>query len=92
MVGHLERRGVMPRESYAATVARHTAILEELHMQLLEKLPPGERLDYLRDWNISMHEIEKATLLRMDQSAYEAQRRDGKKLAETLRVVAPRRG
>lgn len=82
----------MPRESYAATVARHTAVLEELHMHLLEQLPPGERLDLLRPWNIAMHEIEKATRLRMEQSDYEAQRRDGKKLAETARVVAPRRG
>lgn len=82
----------MPRESYAATVARHTAILEELYMQALEALPAGARLDRLRDWNIAMHEIERATLLRMEQSSYEAQRRAGKEIGQTVKVVSPRRG
>lgn len=72
----------MPRESYAATVARHTAILEELHMHVLSLLPAGARLDLLRPWNVSMHEIEKATQARIEQSDYEAQRRDGKTLAD----------
>ena len=82
----------MPRESYAATVARHTAILDELHMQLLEQLPPGDRVKHLRLWSVSRHEIEEATKKRIEASDYEAQRRDGKALAETARVVGPRRG
>jgi len=73
----------MPRESYAATVARHTAVLEELHLHVLSLLPPGRRVELLSMWNISMHEIAKATQLRIEKSEYEAQRRDGKKLAET---------
>lgn len=77
----------MARESYAATVARYTAQLEELHMHLLELLPPGRRVELLRPWNIAMHEIEKATLLRMEQSAYEAQRRDGKSVAQSVMVA-----
>lgn len=82
----------MPRESFAALVARHTAVLEELHMQALEQLSPGARLDRLRDWNISMHEIEKATKARMEASDYERERRAGKEIGETVKIVSPRRG
>lgn len=77
----------MVRESYAATVARHTAILEELHLHLIHLLPAGQRVDLLRSWNVSMHEIEKATLLRMQRSSYEAQRRDGVELAKTALTI-----
>lgn len=82
----------MPRESYAATVARHTAILDELHMHLLEQLPPGDRVKHLRLWSVSMHEIQEATRKRIEASDYEAQRRDGIALAQTALVCGPRRG
>lgn len=82
----------MPRESYAATVARHTAVLDELHMRLLEQLPPGDRVKHLRLWSISMHEINEATRKRIEASDYEAQRRAGVEIAETATTLGGIRG
>jgi len=83
----------MPRESYAATVARSTAVLEEIFMHVLEQLPPGERTNLLRPWNIHMHEIQRATQLRIERSDYEAYRRSGIEVAgHTLSAQATRAG
>lgn len=83
----------MPRESYAACVARHTAILEELYMEALGQLPPGSRVRLLTMWNASMLEIQRGTQMRIDKTEYEYQRRSGKELAEVaISVVKPRAG
>lgn len=83
----------MPAESYAATVARHTAIMEELFLAAVASVPDeGERTGLIRSYSACQAEIERRTLHRMEASAYEYQRREGHKLADIARVVAPRRG
>jgi hypothetical protein len=83
----------MPTESYAATVARHTSIMEELFLAAVASVPDtGERMGLIRSYSACLAEVERRTLHRMEASAYEAQRREGKKLSELARVVAPRRG
>ena len=82
----------MPRESYAATVTRHVAVIEELFMTMLEQLPPGDRTKVLRPLAVSLHEIEKATKQRIEASDYEAQRRDGKHLVTLAHIGYQRRG
>lgn len=80
----------MVRESFASAVARHTAIMEELFMQVVETLPPSERTQHVRNWMSSSTELERLTQLRIEASDYEAQRREGKHLGELVRVIRPR--
>lgn len=82
----------MPRESYAAAVVRHVQVLEELYTELLNTLPPEEQKQRLKEWLASSNEIDRLSKQRIDASEYEFQRRQGKQLGETVRVVRPRRG
>lgn len=81
----------MARESYAASVARHTEIMYELFVALHE-VPVGdpEERSISRSFVASLTEIQRLTKLRLDKSDYEYQRRQGKVLADLARVVAPR--
>lgn len=81
----------MPTESYAAAIARHTTVLEELFNAALVSVPDaGERRALDRAFIATMTEIERLTNHRIDASTYEYQRREGQKLANLARVVAPR--
>lgn len=81
----------MPGESYAAAVARHTSVMEELFLAAVAQVPDaGERIALVRAYTASLTEVERLTLHRMQASDYEYQRREGKKLSELARVVAPR--
>lgn len=81
----------MPRESYAAAVARHTAAMEALFLAAVETVrDAGERNGLIRSYSAAMVEVERLTLHRMEASDYEYQRREGQKLSNLARVVAPR--
>lgn len=81
----------MPRESYASAVARHTETMYELFIALHTVSagdPEGRAIS--RAFVASLAEVQRLTQLRMERSDYEAQRREGKKLADLARAVAPR--
>jgi hypothetical protein len=81
----------MARESYAASVARHTEIMWELFTALHEvRVGDPEERAISRSFVASLTEIQRLTQLRLDKSDYEYQRRQGKVLADLARVVAPR--
>lgn len=81
----------MPSESYAASVARHTATMEELFTAAVESVPDaGERRALTRAFTACMTEVERLTNHRIQASDYEYQRREGQKLANLARMVAPR--
>lgn len=81
----------MPRESYASAVARHTTMMEELFQAAVVSVPDaGERRALDRAFTACMTEVERLTNMRIDASEYEYQRREGRKLSELARVVAPR--
>lgn len=82
----------MPRESYAAAVARHVGVLEELFTEVVQTLPAKEQTIRLKEWWASQNEIDRLTRQRIEATDYEAERRAGKQLAETARVIRPRRG
>ena len=82
----------MPRESYAAAVARHAAVMEECFDLVCNQPGPGELRGIMKVFSASLLEVERLTRLRVEASAYEAQRREGHELAQLATIVAPRRG
>ncbi len=82
----------MPRESYAAAVARHTAVMEECFDLVCQGPASGELSAIMKTFNASLLEVERLTRLRIEASDYEFQRRQGKELSALARIVAPRRG
>jgi len=82
----------MPQESYAETVARMTASMEEIFTAAVASVPDrGEREGLIKAYSAAMAEVERRTLHRMQASTYEYQRREGQKLGTLGRLVAPRR-
>jgi hypothetical protein len=81
----------MPRESYASAVARHTEIMWEL-FEASQQVEAGSReaRGISRAFYASLTEVQRLTQLRIENSEYEYQRRQGKVLADLARVVSPR--
>lgn len=78
----------MTRESYASAVARHTEIMYELFVALHEvKVGDPEERAISRAFIASLTEVQRLTQLRIQDSEYEYQRREGAKLAALARVV-----
>lgn len=71
----------MQNETLAATVARETAVLEELFLHTLYLVDYQARGALLRLWNLSMQEIKNGTLARLNQASYEAYQTAGKNIA-----------
>lgn len=83
----------MPRESYAATVARHTAAIEDSVLTLAKATDAGTRAACVTVISKALGCIQEATLRRIERSDYEAQRRDGVELARLARgAVGERAG
>lgn len=81
----------MARESYASAVARHVEIMYELFTAICDaSLTDREVRGITRAFIASVTEVERLTALRLEASDHEYQRREGKKLAELARTVAPR--
>jgi len=81
----------MPTESFAACVARHTALIEHLVMVMCLESDANERTRLHALVQKSLGIIEDMAKRRMEASRYEQERREGHHLGETVRVVAPRR-
>lgn len=82
----------MVRESFAACVQRHSAALEVLLLDLVTETDPKKRGKLAQLGMRSLAEIEIMADQRIDRSAKEAQRRDGKNLAETAAAAVGFRG
>jgi hypothetical protein len=82
----------MVAESFASTVMRHTATIEELVSMLVISTKDTEK-NYLKtciDKAIAL--IEEGATKRMERSRVEAERRNGKATAYDLYLIGPRRG
>lgn len=81
----------MNNETLAATVARETAVLEELFLHTLFLVNPSARGALLRLWNLSQQEIKNATLARLPQDSYARYQSAGKSIAgNTLSTMGHR--
>jgi hypothetical protein len=90
-VTHQRRSQHMPSESYAAAVARHTAVMEELFDQAVQTVPDRNmRTAMIKAYAACCTEVERLTRRRIEASEYEYQRRQGKELATLGRVVVQR--
>jgi hypothetical protein len=76
-----DRSRIMNNETLAATVARETAVLEELFLHTLYLVNPASRGALLRLWNLSQQEIKNATLARLNGPAYDGYQAAGKSIA-----------
>jgi len=81
----------MPAESYAETVARMTSAMETIFMAAVESVPDrGERNGMIKAYSAALAEVERRTLHRMQASNYEYQRREGQRVGNLGKLVAPR--
>jgi hypothetical protein len=82
----------MVAESFASTVARQTAMIEELASRLLSSTNDDEK-NYLYGCILKATAlIEEGAAKRMEKSRLEAERRNGKATAYDLYLIGPRRG
>lgn len=71
----------MENESLAATVARETAVLEELFLHTMALVAPESRGALLRLWNLSQQEIKNAALARLPRDVYDRYQVAGQNIA-----------